>query len=768
MSSDNMGAGGTADSGSILTGVFDRVDSMLRPEAEGGFSAREAPATAAIRAAAKAFGAKPAPGIAPAPDEPIGSAIARIARSAGLIAREMVLTPDWQRAVALPLIVIRKSDKAPLAFLPHGSSWRVVDGSAPRRPVQLQAHAANDIETRAWVLGPALPDKAIKTRDLFLYGFQTKVRDLSAYALMSALAGLALACVPISNIAVTDIVIPGRDLTLLNHIIAMLLALMLASLATRLSAALCQLRIDGRTGSMLRAAAADRMIRLQTAPNAKPLSPAAAALITRCVETWHRGMWHLALTIVAGLLVALPSLIVMMRVAPLGAGLALSLMIAAIAISALIVRKQIATLFGGPCSPTSWISMSFEALAQIVTVRALAAEQRMFKLFAESFLGLKDRFLACDRMGAWIHALEHALEAIVIAVAIATVVLVNQKISANDSVAFTMAVMTVAGAAVTIVHGFTQASMLGLQERMIEPVLQGTPAPATSGGMPGSLMGEVSVRGVVVQHGANGVKVLDGIDLDISPGQHIGVVGASGSGKTTLINALIGVVKPTSGSVMYDGSDLATVDAAAVRRQIGIVGQAGRLFPGTLLDNIAAGLPLSQQEAWEALSIAALDDDVRQMPLGLATPIGDADPVLSTGQVQRLLIARAVAQRPKILILDEATSALDPATEARVAAALDALQATVISVAHRLETLAHCDVIHVLEAGRIVEAGSFSNLQASGGALAAMVAANLRAAGEEGEPESRDAQQPEAVDGAVAQGDARARIDTLLREFQKD
>lgn len=731
-----------APRGNMLDGIFDKLETMLRPASAGTFSANEAPLTAVIRAAGRPFGVKPGAGSAPGADEPMADAVQRIARSAGLIAREIALGSDWQANVALPVVAVRTLDQAPIALLPRGGSWRYVDGSAPRSPVQLLAEVADGLEDRAWVLGPAFADTPLTSNALLAYGLSNKLPDLAAYAVMSIIAGLALACIPIANMAVTEIVLPGRDVTLLQHVVAMILALILASIATRFSASLCQLRLDGRTGSILRAAAVDRMIRLARAPDAKPQSPATAALITRSVEGWHRGVWKLGLTVLSGVLIATPSLVVMTRTAPLAALLVLAVMMLAVLASSMIAKRQIAHLFNGPCSPTSWIGMSFEALAHIGTVRALAAERQFFKHFSESFLGLKDRFLVTDRMGATISALERALEPLIIAVAIITVVAFRPDLDAGSSVAFTMAVMTVAGTAVTIVNGFSQASMLGMQHRMIEPFMKGTPPPASSGSPPGKLKGRIVMHDIVVKPTSYAPPVLDGVSLSIEPGQQIGVVGPSGSGKSTLIKVLVGLSRIERGRVLIDGTDLAQLDAAAVRRQIGQVSQSGRLFPGTILDNIAAGVTLSQEDAWSALKIAALDDDVRDLPLGLSTPIGDANPVLSTGQVQRLLIARAVASRPRIIILDEATSALDPATEARVTEAISALEATVVSVAHRLDTIRHCHRIYVMDKGRVVEAGTYAELSRGQGVFSALVKAEGRTAGSVVDAEQATGDEP--------------------------
>ena len=224
------------------------------------------------------------------------------------------------------------------------------------------------------------------------------------------------------------------------------------------------------------------------------------------------------------------------------------------------------------------------------------------------------------------------------------------------------------------------------------------------------------------------------VAMQIKPGEHIGIVGASGSGKSTLLRSLLGLEKLESGSVKVDGVDLALLDAAAIRRQIGVVGQAGRLFPGTLFENISAGLKLSEDEVWTAVRLAALEDDIRALPLGLSTPIGDAEPILSIGQIQRVLLARALAHRPALVVLDEATSALDPKAEAHVAASVDALKATVITVAHRLDTVRRCDRIYVLKDGRIAETGTFDQLAASDGILAEFLSADARSLRQEIDP----------------------------------
>jgi ABC-type bacteriocin/lantibiotic exporter with double-glycine peptidase domain len=719
----------------VVEDVVGRVETILDPSSGGSFAASEAPLSAAIRAIAKHYGKKPEAGAQRAPGESSEDAVDRMGRSAQLISREIPLEAGWQRRYALPFIAERASDGVPFAMIPSGSSWLYVDGSRPRKPVMLDAETAASFGTTGWTLSPTLPEKALKLKELLLFGLGTKLPDLFAFAAMTLLAGLVLALLPLANIAVMDIVIPGGDFTMLRHVVVMLIALIAGTLVARFAAALSQLRIDGRTGIMLRTAAADRMIRVSRAMGAgKAPAPAAAALITRSVEAWHKGVWKLGLSVVGGLLVALPSLGVMMHTAPLAGVLCLALMVLVVGLSAWIAQRQVNLLFSGACSPTSWISLSYEALSQVETVRAAGAESRFFKLFAESFLALKERFLVTDRMGSSIHALEAALEALILTLGIAAAILLQKNLPAQDGVAFTTALMTVTGAAVGLVHAFLQASMLGLQRRMIQPILDAVPAPHGGGSRPERITGEIEICDIVVRRSPGARALLQNVSLRIAPGEHIGIVGASGSGKSTLLRALLGLEKLESGMVKVDGVDLALLDAAAIRRQIGVVGQAGKLFPGTLFENISAGLKLSEADVWAAVRLAALEAEIRALPLGLSTPIGDAEPILSIGQIQRVLLARALAHRPSLVVLDEATSALDPAAEAHVAASIDALNATVITVAHRLDTVRRCDRIYVLQDGRIMESGSFEELAASRGILAEFLSADARSLRQEIDP----------------------------------
>ncbi len=257
---------------------------------------------------------------------------------------------------------------------------------------------------------------------------------------------------------------------------------------------------------------------------------------------------------------------------------------------------------------------------------------------------------------------------------------------------------------------------------MAEPFLNTVPEISESRELVTSISGRVELDHVTFRYDENTPYILNDLSLSIKPGDYVAIVGRTGCGKSTLIRLLLGFEEPEKGAVYYDGRDIKTLDVGSLRRQIGTVTQNGGLFQGDIFSNISITSPfMTVEEAWEAAETAGIAEDIRNMPMGMYTLISEGQGGISGGQKQRLMIARAVASKPKLLIFDEATSALDNVTQKQVSESLDRMGCTRIVVAHRLSTIRHCDRIVVLDGGRIIEDGTYDELIEKGGFFAELV-----------------------------------------------
>ena len=376
-------------------------------------------------------------------------------------------------------------------------------------------------------------------------------------------------------------------------------------------------------------------------------------------------------------------------------------------------------------------SYQVEMLAGIESLKSLGAERRAVEHWSNLFADELNVALQKGRLNA---IFDSVLAALTIASPFAILVYGALEVIRGDLSLGTMLAVSALAAGFfaplsTLVSTALQMQMLGSYFERIDDVLDAPPEQPRGVALARPrLAGRITLDRVSFRYNPAAPLVVDDVSLDIPAGSFVALVGPSGAGKSTLANLLVGLYRPTTGRILYDGLDLAGLDLRAVRSQLGIVNQSPYLFGGTIASNLSLADPsLSRSRLMEAARLAAIHDDIMEMPLGYDTVLSDGGFSVSGGQYQRLALARALVHRPAILLLDEATSSLDTATERRIQDHLAGLRCTRIVIAHRLSTVRAADLILVMEHGSVVERGTHDELMRRRGRYEELVAVQIRA-----------------------------------------
>ena len=362
----------------------------------------------------------------------------------------------------------------------------------------------------------------------------------------------------------------------------------------------------------------------------------------------------------------------------------------------------------------------YEIFSGIQKIKLVGCEERAFAKWAEKYqMEAKARY---DPPFAF--KVQNALSPVVtilgsmLLFAVAT----NKSLSVPQYVAFNTSFGMVSGAILELTSVAAMISALRPIMDLAEPILKAKPEVCEERQVVKKIKGSIELNNISFRYTDDGPWIIDHLNLKIPRGQYLAIVGTTGCGKTTLMRLMMGFETPKSGAVYYDGKDIQKLDQKSLRQQIGVVMQNGKLFNGDIFSNITISAPqLGLKEAWEAAEMAGVADDIRNMPMGMHTILSEGSGGISGGQKQRLMIARAIVTKPKVLLFDEATSALDNITQKHVSDSLKNLKSTRIVIAHRLSTIKECDRIIVLDKGRIIEDGTYQSLSKAGGFFSELV-----------------------------------------------
>jgi subfamily B ATP-binding cassette protein HlyB/CyaB len=364
-----------------------------------------------------------------------------------------------------------------------------------------------------------------------------------------------------------------------------------------------------------------------------------------------------------------------------------------------------------------------EAISGIQTVKASALEPAMGKRWDDQLAAYVSASFKTQSLASCGHEGINLIGKLVGAATLwyGAHLVMDQQLSVGQFVAFNMFAQRVAQPIMRIAQLWTDFQQTGISMSRLADILDTRTeiAPANAAQLP-PLKGNIEFDQVSFRYRPEAQPVLQGLSLDIGHGEVIGIVGRSGSGKSTLTKLVQRLYSPEQGRVLVDGIDISLIDAAQLRRQIGVVLQENLLFNRSVRENIAIADPAAPLAVvMHAAQLAGAHEFISELPEGYDTIVGEQGTGLSGGQKQRVAIARALFTNPRVLILDEATSALDYESEAILQRNMGAIceGRTVIIIAHRLSSVRQAHRIVVIDKGRIVEAGSHDELVWQDGGL---------------------------------------------------
>ncbi len=646
--------------------------------------------------------------------------LAAICSASRVRTRRVILRDDWWRRDNGPVLAFRvvgeqSKERRAVALLPTSPrSYEMVDPVAQTR-TPVDGAVAETLSGDGFMFYPPLPDRPLTKWDLVGPALRDRRADLLTIVLMGIAGGSLGLLLPVITGALFGSVIPGAQR---GQLLPMVLALIVAALATavfQITRSIAVLRLGGKMDGTVQAAFWDRLLGLPV-DFFRRYSVGDLANRSMGIDAIRELLTGNVITSILAAIFSLFSFGLLFyygwRLALIATALVMVLMAVTMLLVWLQVRHQ-RDLFKlqGRIS-----SLLFGLLGGLSKLRVGGAVPRAFTLWAQRFAEQRQLTLRAQRI-ANVQTTVNACFGVLTSLSLFAAVgfYTEAALPVGEFLAFSAAFSQFLAAALAMTGVFSSVlTMVPIYERLL-PILEEVPEGDASKIDAGELSGEIEFSQVSFRYSEDGPLILDRVSFRAAPGEFIALVGPSGAGKSTCLRLILGFEKPTSGSIYFDGQDLAGLAAQSVRRQIGVVLQSGRPMAGSIFTNIVGSANLGIDEAWGAAQAAGLEEDIKAMPMGMHTVISEGAETFSGGQKQRILIARAIVHRPRILLFDEATSALDNRTQEIVSRSLERLKATRIVIAHRLSTIQNADRIYVFEGGKVTEQGTFQELLARGG-----------------------------------------------------
>ena len=659
--------------------------------------------------------------------------ILSIAKASRCRIRMVALRDNWWETDHGPLLAYREQTLDPVAILKTSSTKYALVDPLTRERTPVDEKVAATLRPFAVSFYAPLPAKKLNAWDLVKFGVRESKKDLWTILGMGVLVGLLGMVTPYFSGQIFDTIIPSADRNQLFQFTIGLIAAALGTFAFELVKAISVLRLEGQMDYTVQAGIMDRLLDL---PSTFFRDYTAGDLADRTlgVDQIRQAISQAGTQAIVGMISASIMVLFLFSYNTQMAVIAILLLAVAVFVPFIFNVLQLKyqrTLFyiRGNIS-----GLVLQLINGVNKLRVSGSEDRAFREWARKFAQQKRIAYKAGKIANCVQVFNQVFPILGTGVLFGFYAyfqgqaqLSGEKfrMTTGDFVALSAIFMNILSAMLQLSGASLELMIIFPLAERLRPIVQTLPEFDEAKAHPGDLSGEIEVHHVTFRYLKDGPAILKDLSLRIRPGEYVALVGGSGSGKSTLLRLLLGFEKPESGSVFYDGHDLTSLDIREVRQQLGVVLQSSKLMPTDIYRNIIGSRNLTVNDAWEAARMAGLDRDIKNMPMGMHTVVSEGGGTFSGGQRQRLMIARALVNKPRIIFFDEATSALDNETQRVVTQSMDSMQATRIVIAHRLSTIINADRIFVLHLGELVQSGNYAELMNEGGLFAELAKRQL-------------------------------------------
>ncbi|MHC0068512.1 NHLP bacteriocin export ABC transporter permease/ATPase subunit [Nostoc sp. UIC 10890] len=655
-----------------------------------------------------------------------------IVRASRIRMRQVLLRDNWWEKDSGPIVAYTQQDNRPVALLPISATRYEIFDPVEHTRFRVDERIAATLAPVAYMFYRSLPDKVLQAIDILRFTLKGRKQDLLVILFTGIAVTLLGMLTPYATSIIIDNAIPDSDKGLLLQIGLGLLVAALGTGLFGLTQGFALLRIETGGDAATQAGVWDRLLSLPVSFFRQYTTGDIFSRVSS-VSTISRRISGRTLINLLTSLFALFYLGQLFYYNYQLALIAVAFAIVAIAfttVSGLLLLSKVRPLLE---LRGSIFGQTVQLINGISKLHIAGAEERAFAAWSKNYTQQIKLELSTQRVEDTVALFNTVMPILTNGVLFwFTIRLLENpqtsgaiEISLGTFLAFNTAFSNFTKGTTDLSNTVTEILQVIPQWQRTQPILSTIPEVDLCKADPGKLIGNITLEHITFRYRSDGPLTLDDVSISAAPGEFIALIGSSGSGKSTILRLLLGFETPQAGSIYYDGQDLSGLDIDAVRRQLGVVLQNGQLSSASIFENIAGGAQITLDEAWEAARMAGFAEDITAMPMQMHTVVSEGGGNLSGGQRQRLLIARALALKPRILLFDEATSALDNRTQAIVSESLDKLQVTRIAIAHRLSTIRNAHRIYVLQAGRVVQQGTFQELAAVEGLFAQLMSRQM-------------------------------------------